>query len=196
MAQNIVSSILQVTLSGTVSDTFDLMNPQSTFSINENQSITNGADTNEGNFVFSDLGTIAASGSVTIDLKGSLVDIFGNTVDMDILKVIIVRNTSDQQTGGAITSNLTVATNGIGFLTGTTPLVHVGPGSVFCASDLADGWTLAAGSADTVTIANTNTEAHAAYEFMVMGIITEESSSSDSYSSASSASSSSSSSST
>ena len=194
MAQNIESSLYTVTLSGTVSDTFALMVPQSTFNISQNTSIANGTGDDEGNFVWSTEGTIPAGGSVTIDLKGTNKDIFCNDVDMDVLKIIVVRNTSDSETGGAVTSKINVTTNGIGFLTGTAPTVHIGSGSVFTTSNLKDGWTLTAGSADTITITNENANAHAAYQAMFLGYIEDASSSSSSYSSASSDSSSSSSS--
>jgi len=192
MAQNIVDSLLTVTLSGTVSDTFALMNPQSDFAITTAQDIANGSATNQGNFVWSGKGSIPASGSITIDLKGSNKDIFCNNVDIDVLKILLVNNTSDQETGGAVSSIVNISTNGIGFLTGAGAAIRIGPGSPFMVSDLDNGWTLTEGSADTFTITNENANAHASYEFMVLGYIEDASSSSSSYSSASSESSSSS----
>ena len=175
-----------VSLSGTINDTFDLMTPTANYDLTLTQTITNGTGENQGNIVYSDSGDISASGSVTIDLISTVTDVYNHQLNMSELKLIEIRNTSDQETGGATSSIIKVETNGIGFLTGTNEYLTIGPGSAFTTSSLVSGWSLSAGSADTITITNQNASAHAAYEIMVMGVQSNESSSSSSFSSESS----------
>jgi len=184
MGQNVTSASLRVTLSGTVTDTFDLWTPESSFTINQDSSLTNGEGSGEINFVWSKSGSMGASGANTIDLNGTEVDIYGNTLALDSLKVLIVRNTST--TG----SSLTITTNGIGFVSAGAS-VPLGAGDPFVTSNLTTGWAITAGSADTITITNDNAGNSASYEIMVAGVKIDASSSSSSFSSATSDSSSS-----
>jgi hypothetical protein len=186
--QNVTSANLRVTLSGTVTDTFDLWTPEASFTINQDTSFTNGEGSGQVNFVWSKSGSMGASGSNTIDLIGSEEDIYGNVMALASLKSLIIRNTST--TG----SQLNITTNGIGFVTGTSPSIPVTAGGVLVLTHVTTGWALSAGSADTIVITNANASNGATYEIMIAGVKVDASSSSSSYSSASSVNSSSSSS--
>jgi len=185
MAQSIESASVNVSLSGTTTDNFALHVPSSGFSISQGSSLTNGVGDGAINYVWAKVGKMGASGSNTIDLYGAEADIYGNTMALNTLKILVIRNTSTDED-----SELRITTNGIDFIGGTTPYIPIEPGGFVNINSLLDGWDISPGTADTITITNQNANNGADYEFMVAGVQIDESSSSSSYSSASSSSSS------
>jgi hypothetical protein len=185
MAQTLTNTSVSVSLYGSVTDKFDLHVPQSGFTITQGSSLANGTGDNQINYVWAKVGKMGSSGSNTIDLYGVESDIYGNLMVLNTLKVLVVKNTSTNPD-----SELRITTNGIGFIGGTTPYIPVEPGAFVNINSLLDGWDISPGTADTITITNTNSNDGATYEFMVGGVQIDASSSSSSYSSASSSSSS------
>jgi hypothetical protein len=175
-----------------MSDAFDLMTPEAQVSISNSLTPSDGEGTDQFNYAWADKGQLAASGTVTIDLIGSETGPFGNTMNLSKLKYIQVNNTSDDRSTPT-DSEISVSTNGIGFLSGTTPKAHIDSGGCFINAAFRNGWTLTNGSADTITITNEDTEHAATYELVVLGVETNASSSSSSSSEALNSSSSSSS---
>lgn len=188
MAQNVSSALVLAQITGTVTDTFDLMSPTATFEILKSQALTNGTGNDQINYVWSDAHKIAIGGSKTYDLSGSDTGPHGNTLALTTLKVLAVRNVSPDNSS---TAQVSITTNGIGFMTGTTPSIKVPAGDVLMMTNLRAGWTITNTSADTITVTNDDSFNGAWIEFMVAGVVTDESSSSSSLSSLSSSSSSS-----
>lgn len=193
MTQKISSGNFNAGFTGTITDGFDLMSPEARVSISNTVTPTNGEGTDNINYAWADKGQLAASGAVTIDLIGSETGPFGNTMNLSKLKYIQVNNTSSARSTPT-NSVLAVTTNGIGFLSGTTPAALIDSGGCFINSSFRNGWTLTNGSADTITITNNSSEHAATYELVVLGVETNASSSSSSSSEALNSSSSSSSS--
>jgi len=185
MSQKVINAGLSISMSGSISDDFSLHVPNSGFSISNSLTLSNGVGDNQVNYIWAKEGKMGKSGSNTIDVYGTEEDIYGNLMLLSTLKVLIIKNTSTDKY-----SVLRVTTNGIGFITGTTPYLEVRPGSFTVVSSVLDGWEVTAGSADTITITNIGTEDGATYELMIAGVKIDESSSLSSFSSASSSSSS------
>lgn len=61
--------------------------------ISYSDTLTNGTSADNADLVYWTSGTLAASGTATIDL-GSLTDNFGNSIDFERVKSIIIRNTT------------------------------------------------------------------------------------------------------
>jgi len=183
MAQELSTTTYNVIYTGTISDSQALMTGSAPFSISSLNQLENGEGEYQGNFVWSAEGKLGVGDSITFDLYGTTKDLYCNVMALETLKAIVLKNTGS--------SPISLTTNGISFITGTTPKIHVGANSVQTIADLDNGWTITDGVADTITIENTGTNTGTVYEIMFVGVQTENSSSSSSHSSASSESSSS-----
>jgi len=116
------------------------------------QLLTNGTGANQANAVFIDDFSIAASGSLDIDLSGALEDRLGNaTVFTAIKAILLIAN-------GTNINNL-VYGNGsnpfVGPLSSGAATLTLKPGAVMLLTDFsAAGWAVAAGTGDIVHLAN------------------------------------------
>lgn len=101
--------------------------------------------------------TIAASGSATLDLNGSVTDAFGNTVNLLHVKFIMLvaaaGNTNDCQIGPGASNPFA------GPWSGTTPLTSVSPGEsmlITKGQGSAVGWPVTASAGDIIKLANSS----------------------------------------
>jgi hypothetical protein len=123
--------------------------------------------------VYQTTGTIAASGTATVDLNGSVTDVFGATVNLLHVKAIILLaaagNTNDVQIGPGAANPFT------GPFGGTTPYVAVSPGEMFMitkGSGAAAGWGVTASTADILKLANSGGGSSVTYTLVVIGTST------------------------
>lgn len=133
-------------------------------------SLANGALAGQANVIYSDTGTIAASGTATLDLAGTLVGALGDTLTFARVKAIIVTaasaNTNNVVVGGA-------ASNGFSSIfADATDRVVVRPGGAFVlftgAADL-NGYAVTAGTGDQLQIANSGAGTTVTYSIVVVG---------------------------
>lgn len=101
--------------------------------------------------------TIAASGSTTLDLNGSVTDQFGNSVAFLHVKAIMLvaaaGNTNDCQIGPGASNPFA------GPWSGTTPLTSVSPGETALwtkGQGSAAGWAVTASTGDIIKLANSS----------------------------------------
>lgn len=101
--------------------------------------------------------TIAASGTATLDLSGSVTDGFGNSVALlhvkGIMLVAAAGNTNDCQIGPGASNPFA------GPWTGTTPLTAVSPGETALwtkGNGSATGWAVVASTGDIIKLANSS----------------------------------------
>lgn len=116
------------------------------------KSIGNGIGLDQANAVYIDEFSIAASGSLNIDLSGTLVDRLGNPVVFTAIKEILViadaANVNDLVYGNG-------ATPFIGPLNVGTATVSLKPGNDFHVTNYsAAGWAVVAATADILKLAN------------------------------------------
>lgn len=131
-------------------------------------SLANGNLANQANQVFSDQRTLTGSTSEELDLAGSLLDAFGNTITFTKIKAIIISaaaaNGGDIEVGGS-------ATNGFNDWVGAVgDLVKVKPGGAFAiiAPDL-NGYAVTAATADLLKINNADAGS-ATYDITIVGV--------------------------
>lgn len=181
-----LTSALNITTSKDLGDTASLADPTATLALSYSQNLTSGRGDNNGNLAYWWSGTIAASSSQAFDLVGSLSDAFGDTVNFDIVKYIMVRNTST-----ASTLRL-VATSLVTWISGAADYVVIPPEGVFMlGGPNVTVFDVSAGS-DTITLTNTSSTTAATYQIGIVGVEVDSSSSESSSSSSHSSSSSSS----
>ena len=124
------------------------------------------ATTSQTDVLFSDTRTLTASSSENLDLRGSLVDALGATINAAEITAIYVQavagNTNDVVVGGA-TSNAFVGPFGASAHT-----IAVQPGDCFLATSK-KGWTVTAGTGDLLKIANSGAGTSVTYNIIILG---------------------------
>ena len=145
-----LSASINISISATHVNALDLGNVTDSVSRTISQAFANGAGANQANKFYHDQIDIAASGSTTLDLSGSLTDGLGQTVTIAELKALIVKNNS---TGDKLTMG--DATNPVGIFGADAHTIDIFPGGVFAMTwPTADGLAIAAGVSDELKFAH------------------------------------------
>ncbi len=126
-----------------------------TFSVDEvgSHSVENGTGAGQANAVYIDDFSIAASGTLNVDLSGSLTDAHGNALVFTAVKEILIKADSGN------TNNVVIG-NGtnpfVGPFSAGTVTVTLKPGGFFHVSDgySAAGWSLTGGASDVIKLEN------------------------------------------
>lgn len=152
-------------------------------------SLTDGRGSGQANSVYYDSKQLGTSASQDYDLVGTLTNAFGDTVNLDLVKTIIVNNTGTAASNGSIR---VIAQTFSSWCKNATDYIIVKPGGCFLlhAPDTA-AYDMSAGS-DTLRITNESGSVVAKYEIGIIGVEIDSSSSSSSSSSSTNSSSSSS----
>jgi len=130
------------------------------------KSIANGTGADQADRVWYDSAALGSSANTTIDLAGSLLDVYGNAISFAKVTGIVLQNRSTTCTL-AIGPN---ASNGFGSGTvwsGTTPRSLVRPGGALCWYDPA-GAAVTAATADLIYLENL-TAASCDYRILILG---------------------------
>lgn len=119
------------------------------------------------NNVWHDERTLAASGSESIDLAGTLTNRFGQAVTFTRVRGIIVRadpaNTNDVVIGGAPSNGF------VGPFGAAAHTVQVRPGDIFAITNQNLGWLVTAGTGDLLRILNSGAGTSVKYKILLMG---------------------------
>jgi len=113
--------------------------------------------------------SITAAGTEDIDLSGALLDVNGDSVTLDLCKLIYVENTS---TNGASVNLMNAASNGVGsgatgFVTATGDKWNIPAGG--CGLWYSPtGFAVTAGTGDLITVAAPG--AAATYKLVILGV--------------------------
>lgn len=134
-------------------------------------SLANGTGANQANAGFADIRTLTASSTENLDLSGSLLDAFGNTLAFTKIKAMVVlaasTNTNDVLVGGA-SSN--------GFITpfaDATDIARVRPGGLLVmVSPDATGFAVTAATGDLLKVANSAGSTSVTYTIILIGVAT------------------------
>ncbi len=138
------------TMGGTFTGSTGAVNtPAMPIAITESQSWGNGTGTNQANQWYETSGNAAGS-TVTIDIVGGISDAFGATITTLIVKMLLIRSTTvtagfDLTIGGTFVDGT--------ILTGTSPVLVLGPGGLFCITAPGAGYAATGGTDDTITLA-------------------------------------------
>ncbi|MEQ8409128.1 MAG: hypothetical protein RKH07_12715 [Gammaproteobacteria bacterium] len=146
----------------------DLGTGQYPVNFNNTVNLANGTGANQANMIFTDTRTLSASANEDLDLAGSLVDAFGNTITFTKLKGIIV--TAD----AGNTNNVQVtrpASNGVPLLMAAGDGIALTPGASFYAMfPGADGVAVTASTGDLINIANSAGSTSVTYSVILIGV--------------------------
>lgn len=164
-----LTAAIRVAVDAQYSDSLDLASQLSPLLYNAQALLTTGNGANQGNLVFSDQRTLAASATEDLDLNGtSLQDAFGANIAFTRVRALIVRaspnNVNNVVVGGA-------ATNGfIAPFGAAAHTVSVRPGGVLCllAPD-ATGYLVTAATADLLRIGNSGGGSAVDYDIIIIG---------------------------
>ncbi|AHE52633.1 hypothetical protein [Sphingomonas sanxanigenens] len=130
--------------------------------------LTDGVGANQANNVFSDTRTLAASASESIDLAGSLANVFGVVLTFTAIKAIYVKaaagNTNDVVIGGAASNAF------VGPFADASDKLAIKPGGcVMLVNPSAAGWTVTPSTGDLLLIANSAAGTPVSYDIVIIG---------------------------
>lgn len=119
------------------------------------KTLSSGTGTDEVNRLYVAEVEVSGAGSVTLDLAGSLTDVFGQTITLAKLKYLLIANMAADGTANAADEVITVgnATNPVPVF-GTGSHVVVLPVNALLSLYLPAGATVTGGSADELKLAN------------------------------------------
>lgn len=149
------------------STAFDLATPSALVRVAQQLSYSSGVGAGAADRVWSDTRTIAASATDSVDLAGSLSDVFGVSLTFARIKTILVRavvgNTNNVNVGRP-------ATNGVPWLTAVSSAIPVHPGGLFLwSSPTAAGVVVTAGTGDLIDFINSAAGSSVTYDVVIIG---------------------------
>lgn len=161
-----VKAALRVSITGKQISTNDIGTPGMPFDIEAVLDFVPGTDaTNKADRLFLDKRTLASAGTENLDLAGSLVDAFGQTItDAEVVAIFLradPANTTDLTFFGAASNAFNAN------LSGTTPKITLRPGD-FTMLSSKSGWAVTAGTGDIILAANASGAA-ASYDVAIIG---------------------------
>lgn len=133
------------------------------------QEVANGVGINQANAVYVDDFSIAASGTLAIDLSGTLEDAHGNAIAFTAIKEIYIKASEDN------TNNIVVGNGGVNSFLGpfgaAAHTIALKPDAVFHVSEgySADGWAVTAGTGDILQLANSGAGTAVAGTIVIVG---------------------------
>jgi len=169
---------LSVSLKGKVSKTGELANLNDRIDIAALFKFIFGTGAaNKADLMFHDRRVLVASADETLDLtNSSLLDAFGDALVFDILRAIIVVNSSDIVTAAqtvATDATITIGNavvNPLVFLDAAASTFTLAVGDVFVLTrNTAAGITVGAGSADEIKVVNNDGADQAQYDIILVG---------------------------
>lgn len=145
-----LATTLKLVIDAALVDDADLNSTRGALSHPISDTLATGTGSNQADKMWYDTRTLAAT-SEDLDLAGSLVDVFGNTVTFAKIKAIIIHNKSTTATenlavGGAAANQF------INWLANASDIVNVGPDGILFLWSPIDGYAVTAGSGDLLKI--------------------------------------------
>jgi len=172
-----LATTLRVTLNCEATKTADLAGtPVSEPIITLSDTLDDGTGADQADIVYFDSGTMVASADLSLDLAGTLSDVYGDTVTAVRVKAIAVKNTSTTAsvlklgggTGDAGTNAFASWLHRSGTSAAGSEGVLIRPGGVFLLwAPGATGYAVTAGTGDILMLQEQSTLA-AAYELMIV----------------------------
>ena len=159
-----LTSAVRIMLTGTYTNVLDLNSAIAKLSLSESDSLANGTSANQGDLIWWDTRSAAASADA-LDLAGGLTNAFGSALTFAKVKGISIHNKAT--TSGY---KLAIGANGAGlanWVASVGDIVNLGPDGLFLLWSPVDGYAVTGTSADILQIdpgANT-----IAYDIVIIG---------------------------
>lgn len=163
-----VTTNIKVSVDALQTGSIDLATLSAPHSLSYTKLLTSGTAAGQGDVVWSDVRTIAASSNDDLDLAGTLVGAFGTTTTFVRVKSIMIvadaANTNNVVIGNA------AATQFVGPFGAATHTITLKPGAAFFICDPgATAWAVSAGSTDLLRIANSGAGSTVNYSIVIVG---------------------------
>ena len=156
-----------VKLVGSLTNALDLSTPSDSFSKDYTITFGNGTGINQGNMLWHDQSTLAASAAETHDLSGGLTSVFGTAIVFTVIKGLVV------YAAPANTNNVQVtrpASEGVTIFLAAGDGLSVRPGGLFVWIDpTAAGIAIGAGASDDLTFTNSSGGTGVTYDIWIWG---------------------------
>lgn len=156
-----------ISLDSLATKVFDLTTARASVQYSKSLDMTNGNGVNQNDIRYSDNHTLAASGTKSYDLVGSLDDVFGDAINFAFMRGIIVHNKSADGISIEISGNL--IEDLCGGVSGAK-IVDLDGGGIFAWFSTYAGLPVTASTADTITITNLDGVENAEFDIIVLGI--------------------------
>lgn len=153
-----------ITLLGNYTNSLDLVIVKDIFDKSYTLELADGTGDDQGNIQWHDTRSLAASATENLDLAGSLVDAFGNTLTFAAVKALFIKNNS---TGTQVLSVGGAASNVWSPFANTSDIITINPGGVLFMMD-GTGWAVSGGTSDLLKIANA-AGAALTYDILIWG---------------------------
>jgi len=164
-----LTSLLAISASATQTVAQDLGTASAPVSVSRSVNLASGTGAGQADRVFHDRRTLAASASEDLDLAGSLVDAFGQTITFARIKGLVVSaaaaNTNNVVIGAAASAPWAA-------LLGATHTLTLRPGAavaVMAGEADAAAYVVAATTADLLKIANSGAGSGVTYDIVIIG---------------------------
>lgn len=149
-------------------DELDLGNVLDVNSLEVTDELASGTAVDQADLIFHDRRTLTASANDDIDLAGSLVDAFGDTLTFAKIKGILIRNRST--TVGDILNIGGGSANFINWIAAAGDIVKLGPGGVFLLwNPSTAGYAVTATTADILRITEAGGANSVDYDIVLIG---------------------------
>lgn len=163
-----LTSNLRLTLAATLVGDLDLQTVRAALNEDKRIGLASGTGANQADLVWSDTRTLAASGSESLDLAGSLTDALGASLSFARVKVILISaaagNTNNVVVGGASEDAF------VGPFADATDKLVVRPGGmVAIAAPDATAYAVTASTADLLQVANSAGTTSVTYDVVIIG---------------------------
>lgn len=158
---------LALTLAAQLTKPLDLSAPVDSINYAKTISLASGTGSGQGDMMWHDQRTIAASGTDSLDLAGVLTNAFGVTQTFARIKGVLVAAASGNTNNVNVTRD---ATNGVPLFLAASDGIPVRPGGLFVwmATD-ATAVPVTAGTGDLLVIANSGAGTSVTYDVIILG---------------------------
>jgi len=136
------------------------------------KSIASGTGADQANMIYIAQGSIAASGTLTLDLAGSLADVFGATITFTKIKGVYFDLLTTPAAASSVDFGGAGSNTWVGFFGDASDVLTIRGGSNFstyCPD--ATGYAVTAGTGDQLLLTNNDGANAAHYKLAIVGVV-------------------------
>lgn len=162
-----LTSAIKLQVNATQTSALDLGSANFPATLSSILSLATGTGAGQADLLFSDTRTLAASGTESLDLAGSLTSAFGATLTFARIKAVIITAASGNTNDVQLTRP---ASNGVPLFLAAGDGLSIRPGGMFVwACTDATGVVVTASTGDLLTLTNSAGSTSVTYSIMIIG---------------------------
>ncbi len=174
MTDTVSSAVLKVNTSVSMTTSPDVGSTSYSFSDSDVLNFTHGTGNNQINQVWTDVNTISASSSVSLDLYGSLVNALNTTLNFTKIKMIEIKADSNN-TNNVLVGGSSAGIAGLLVLTGDAAIedvqIVIPPGGILCIAAPLAGFTITNTTGDILKLTNSSSGSSVSYTIRIYGVV-------------------------